>query len=365
MKQNSAIISIILVLIVWMANHPVCSAQTKVIKVNAIESNDYGIEYVLPKTNLDIAVTFSEIKEKAGPYARYASRYLGIDEAKVIMEDQTYYTLDQVSVSEIGVPDKAQSYLVLFKSKTTAPFVYLTEDGLICSINAEYIPEQTSPTSLQSQLAPDMIEINPQSIYTEEYLQAGSTSKMAEVAAKSIYRIRESRQDLLTGETENIPKDGEAMKIVLANLDAQEKLWTELFTGNREIIKQKKHILIEPHTEVNKEVLFRFSHYLGVVDTEDLSGIPVYMNLKDLQTVEILPEDPKRKAKESESIVYNLPGKAEIEIYQGIEKIYSSTVNVTQFGRTQLLGGSVFEDKKAPVRVLFYPHTGGIKQIIQ
>jgi hypothetical protein len=341
-------------------------AQTQVVKVAALKTNDYGVRYVLPKTILKVNIEYSETKRKAGVYAKYASRYLGVGEADVVMEDQTYYTLENISVTEASVPDKEQSYLVLFKSKTTAPFVYLTEDGIICTINADYTSESANKSSKTPSVSlPESFVLNPQSVYTEEYLRAGSVSKMAEVAAKNIYKIRESRQDILTGEAENVPKDGEALKIILGNLDAQETIWIELFTGSRETTKHSKQLTVEPISETNKEILFRFSKYLGVVDVDDLSGNPVYWNLKDLKTVEIPEADPKKKEKESQSIVYNVPGKAEIEIYIDRKKLHSTTVNVTQFGKTQILGTALFEDKKAPVQVYFYPATGAIKQIIQ
>ena len=38
---------------------------------------------------------------------------------------------------------------------------------------------------------------------------------------------------------------------------------------------------------------------------------------------------------------------------------------ITQFGTREGLAPVMFEDKKAPVKVLFYPETGAIKQIIQ
>jgi hypothetical protein len=342
-------------------------AQSQVVKVSALKTNDYGVRYVLPKTILKIDIEYSETKQKAGVYAKYASRYLGVSDADVITEDRIYYTLEKVSVTEAGIPNKEQSYLVTFKSKTTAPFVYLTEEGVICTINADYIPEtiNVSP-EISSTPHTESFRLNPQSVYTEEYLRAGSVSKMAEVAAKNIYKIRESRQDILTGEAENVPKDGEAMKIILQNLNAQETIWRELFTGSIETIKHTKQLTVEPVAETNREILFRFSKYLGVVEVDDLSGIPVYWNLKDLRTVEISgPEpDPKKKEKESQSIVYNVPGKAEIEIYTGKKKLCSATVNATQFGTTQLLGTSLFEDKKAPIRIYFYPATGAIKQIL-
>ncbi|GHT38869.1 DUF4831 domain-containing protein [Bacteroidia bacterium] len=362
MKKNLFSISLFIIL-----SGNTLFAQTKVMKVNAAKTNDYGVQYVLPKTVLHVTIEYSETKQKAGPYAKYASRYLGINDSEVIPEDGTYYTSDNVTVSETGIPNKEQSYLVLFKSKTTAPFVYLTEDGMLCTINAEYHQPDVSPEKGKTVVVPvsDLPKINPQSIYTEEYLRAGSISKMAEVAAKNIYKIRESRQDILTGEVDNMPKDGEAMKIVLGNLDAQEKLWTELFTGSSETVKRSKQLTIEPVAEANKEVLFRFSKYAGVVDADDLSGNPVYWNLRNLKTVDIPEPDPKKKAKEPQSIVYNVPGKAEIEIYTATKKLSSTTVNVTQFGTTEILASDLFEDKKAPVQVFFYPNTGAIKQILQ
>ena len=342
-------------------------AQTKVVKVNALKTNDYGIRYMLPKTVLAITVEYSQTQTKAGPYARYASQYLGIQDSEVIKENQTYYTLDQISVSEKGVPDSGQSYLVLFKPKTTAPFVYLTDDGLLCTINAEYRSEAppVSAGNTQTTVAPDLSQLSPQSIYTEEYLRAGSVSKMAEVAAKSIYRIRESRQDLLTGEVENVPKDGEAMRIILGNLNAQEKLWTELFTGSSETKTCSKEFTVEPESERMNEILFRFSRYSGPVAADDLSGSPVYWNLQNLRTVEILPPDPKKKAKEPQSIVYNVPGKGEIELYTATRKWVSTTVNITQFGTTEILATTLLEDKKGAIQIYFYPHTGGIRQIVQ
>jgi hypothetical protein len=343
-------------------------AQTNVVKVNAVKSNNYGVQYFLPKTVLEIGVEYSVTKQKAGIYAKYASKYLGISDQSVISEDLNYYTLDKVTVKESGIPDKEKSYLIEFKAKTTAPFVYLTEDGLLCTINAEYSPPQTTvekKTVNQSNTTDESVSINPQSVFTEEYLQAGSVSKMAEIAAKQIYRIRESRSNILTGEAENAPKDGEALKIVLANLDTQEKIWMELFTGFSSTEKKYDKFSIEPIANVEKEILFRFSKYSGVVAVDDLSGSPVYLNISDLKTVDAVEIDPKRKAKEPQSIVYNIPGMASVTVLYGANQLYSGKIPVTQFGITQILATSLFEDKKAPVQVYFYPYTGAIKQIIQ
>lgn len=52
---------------------------------------------------------------------------------------------------------------------------------------------------------------------------AGSTARQAEVAAKQIYRIRESRLNILTGEADNLPPDGEAMKLVIQQWKSRKK----------------------------------------------------------------------------------------------------------------------------------------------
>ena len=343
------------------------NAQTKVLKTTATKSTDFGVTYYLPKTMLKVYVNYSKTTKKAGEYARFAEKYLGVKEESVVLEDQIFYTLDKISATSRGIIDKDASYLIDFKAKTTSPFAFLTEDGMICTINADYVPEPVaSSRSANTSTVTETSKLISQSVYTEEYLNAGSITKKAEVAAKIIYKLRESRNDLLTGEAENAPRDGEGMKIVLANLEAQEKHLVELFLGTTSVETFDAEFEIEPLTNIDKEVLFRFSKYFGVVKDDDLSGSPVYINIKNLNIAEAIDfNDPKRKAKEPQSIVYNVPGKAEVEIFFGLNSMYKNTFQVVQFGKKEILATSLFDDKKAPVKVYFYPETGAIKQIIQ
>lgn len=342
------------------------AGQTKVIKRSATKSAGYGVEYFLPKTVLTVSVAYSKITQKAGLYAKYAGKFLGLDEQSVISEDRMYYRLDGINVESKGVPDKTESYLVEFKAKTTAPFVCLTEDGLICTINAEYETPESAPRNVKTEDIEKLPVVSVQSLFTEEYLHAGSTLKMAEVASKQIYKLRESRNDMLTGDAENAPRDGEGMKLVLAALEAQEKAMVELFTGTVSVEKFDSGFEVEPASDLGKEVLFRFSKHSGLVDADDLSGNPVYINvIKIDEESGCVEPDPKKKAKEQESIVYNVPGKAFVEIIYGSNSLYKNTFQIAQFGKKQILAASLFEDKKAPVKIYFYPDTGAVKQIIQ
>lgn len=339
-------------------------AQTKVIKKNAVKANDFGITYSLPKTSLIVEAEVTKVTCKVGPYYKYAEKYLGVND--VITADNVYYELGKISLINKGVPDPDNTYIVEFKAGTVAPYAYLTEDGLLCSINAEYeapeVPQENEPEKKRK----GAVKVTDASVFSEELLMAATTARQAEVAAKQIYRIRESRLNILTGDADNLPPDGEAMRLVIQQLEEQEQALINLFTGVRIKETNTYDVTIVPFDNLEKEVLFRFSPQLGIVDADDLGGAPVYMNLTAINRAPTLePKEAEKKEKSLKGIVYNVPGKALVEISLHKKDLYKSEVQVTQFGTREGLAPVMFEDKKAPVKVYFYPETGAIKQIIQ
>ena len=339
-------------------------AQTKVVKKNAVKANNFGITYSLPKTSLIVEAEVTKVTCKAGPYYQYAEKYLGVKE--VIAEDAVYYELGKVRLINRGLPDPDNTYIVEFKPGTVAPYAYLTEEGLLCAINTEYAPEASQTNAAQKKQPAAKAVASGTSVLSEELLMAGSTSRQAEVAAKQIYRIRESRLDILTGEADNLPPDGDAMKLVIQQLEAQEQALTNLFTGTTEKETDTYEVNIIPADELEKEVIFRFSKPLGIVDADNLGGAPVYMDLKAIERApELDPKEAEKKEKSMKGIIYNVPGKARIEITMGKRSLYKGEAQITQFGTQEGLAPVMFEDKKVPVKVTFYPETGAIKQIIQ
>ncbi len=339
------------------------AAQTKVVKKTAVKATNYGITYSLPKTTLVINAEVIKSTCKAGPYYQYAEKYLGVK--NVVTEDKTYYELGKIQLFNKGIPDPDNSYIVEFKAGTVAPYAYLTEDGLLCAINTEYTPEESALEQSKKQ-APAAESVTDASVFSEELLMAGSVAKQAEVAAKQIYRIRESRMNILTGEADNLPPDGQAMKIVIEELEAQEKALTNLFTGIITRTVDRYETTLVPADDMEKVVLFRFSTQLGVLAADDLGGAPVYINLKATERAAVLDlKEAEKKDKGMKGIIYNVPGKASVEILMNQKTLYKGEVQVTQFGTTESLAPAMFEDKKMPVKVFFYPETGAIKQIIQ
>ena len=68
--------------------------------------------------------------------------------------------------------------------------------------------------------APKQPQPNPNDYMNEDILSAGSTAKMAELTAKDIYDIRESRNQLARGQADFMPKDGTQLRIMMENLVA-------------------------------------------------------------------------------------------------------------------------------------------------
>ena len=341
----------------------VAISQTRVEKKVAMKSNGYGVTYALPKTSLIVTAEVTKVTCKAGPYYKYAEKYLGVKDA--VTNDHVYYELGKIYLENKGVPDEENTYTIEFKSKTVAPYVYLTEDGLMCSINADYTPAEANlkNTKHEAQTA-ETTDVT--AVMTEELLMAGSVTRQAEVAAKQIYRLRESKMDIVSGEADNMPPDGEAMRLVLQQLTDQEQALTTLFIGRRQRKTTFHEVRIVPQDDLNKEVLFRFSEKLGLLDADDLGGQPVYLNLHATERApELDPKEAEKKEKMLKGIVYNVPGKARVEIETGTKKLYQGEVQIVQFGTREGLAPVMFEDKKAPVKVFFYPETGAIKQIIQ
>ena len=268
-----------------------------------------------------------------------------------------------------GVPNKAKTFTVKLGS-STASNIRLDEKGIICAINTGTQPKL--PLGKEANNRNTNSKNEASQYMTEEMLTATSTAKMAELTAKEIYAIRESKLAITRGQAENIPADGAGISLLLQELDKQEKALTELFTGRTDTVYHTYSYSIAPEEihDTTKAVLFRFSQKLGVVDKENLAGEPIYYSIKNLKTVEIpvVVETEKKKTKKEkapkqpEGILYNIPGRAKMEIYSRTTTFLEKEMTIAQFGTTEVLAKSLFS-KDNTIKVLFDTATGGIISI--
>lgn len=213
---------------IWVAGILIATsayAQTDV-STGIMRGKDYGVTYLLPKTEIEIVVQATKHTYMPGEFCKYADRYLRMN--NVSADPNIYWTIDKVQTHVAGVPDKDNVYFVKLKDKTVAPLMELTEDGIVRSINIP-LNSHTIPATKITAAAQETID--PRKFLTEEILMASSRAKMAELVAKEIYNIRESKNALLRGEADNMPQDGAQLKIMLDNLNLQERAMTEMFSG--------------------------------------------------------------------------------------------------------------------------------------
>lgn len=317
-----------------------------------------GAVYFLPKTAIKITVQVEKTSYTPGDFAKYAERYLRIKD--VSPTPSVSYRITRIRQEAVAVADTAKRYAVEFNAKTSASNINLSDDGILLSINAE--PKKTA-TAKPFVAAPRPASINPRQYMSEEILAAGSTAKMAELTALDIYEIRESRNLLIRGQADNMPKDGEQLRLMLNQLDLQDRSMTSLFTGVTVSDTTEQVFTIIPDKEINHDVLFRFSSKSGLVDKDDLSGTPYYINIEDLKTVPAPePVDPKKKLKQVPGIYVNIPGKMRATISNMKEEILSTEFLAGQFGNVELLSDALF-NKRYTTHLWLHPLSGAVDKL--
>lgn len=317
-----------------------------------------GAIYFLPKTAVSVTIQMEKSTYTPGDFCKYSERYLRIKD--VSPNPSVSYRITNVRQDAIAVADTTKGFAVKFDAKTSATNVRLSDDGILLAINAE--PKKL-PLSEPFVPAPRPANANPRQYMSEEILAAGSTAKMAELTAQEIYEIRESRNMLVRGQADNMPKDGEQLKLMLYQLDKQDQALTSLFTGTLSKDTAEYTFTIIPDKEIKRDVLFRFSQKLGLVDKDDLAGTPYYINIEDLKTVPAPePIDPKKKNKQVAGIYVNIPGRLRSTVSDSQKTIITTDFPAGQFGNTELLSAALF-NKRYTTRLWLNPLSGAVDKL--
>ena len=317
-----------------------------------------GAIYLLPKTGIRISIQVEKTTYTPGELCKYAERYLRIKE--VSPTPSVSYRITGIRQEAYAVADTSKHYAIKFDAKTAATNVRLSDDGILLAINAD---PTTIPATKPFVAAPHPASVNPRQYMNEETLAAGSTAKMAELIAQDIYEIRESRNLLVRGQADNMPKDGEQLRLMLNQLDKQDQAMTSLFIGITEKDTTEHTITVIPDKMSDQQVLFRFSQKLGLLESDDFAGEPYYYKVEDLKTVppvEVI--DPKKKNKPAPGVYVNVPGKLRSTISDAKGVISTAEFPAGQFGNVELLSGALF-NKRYTTRLWLNPLSGAVEKI--
>lgn len=270
------------------------AAQNRCVEIEGVVSSGSGLVYNQPRTTLAVDLTIEHETIVAGPYARYALKYLGL---RAPFSDKKTSVLRGAEVALFDESEYAAAPLAAVKSCADLA------DG-----EAEAFPA----------LPVDRIEL----------LQPAA-EQAAEQAANRIFALRRSRLDLITGEAgENV--FGEGLKAALSEIEAQEQALLELFLGKRMVKCETRRVLVFPKADKRQYIVARFSEADGLLPESDLSG--------EIVLLEINPGEPfaVEAAPEKSTNVVNCRAAAPClcSVRMGNSLLATQTLPIFEFGRT-------------------------------
>ena len=324
-----------------------CCAQPEIAQLQPGQTAD-GVVYFLPKTAIRIHLLIEKQTYTPGQFARYAEHYLQLK--GIQQQEQISQRIISIELSTFGVRDTSKCYSVRLKGKAETAEIRLSDQGTLLAVNDE-------PLALPQPIQP-VLNVNPippiTALLSSETVSAGSTAKKAELTAQQIQELQERRQQLATGEADEMPQDEQQLRLMFQQIDQKTSELMAQFTGTVRRDTAQHVLTLCPEREMKHEVLFRISRRLGLVDSDDLSGIPYYIDLKNLNPA----DHPAPENKKPTGFFVNVPGLAQLTVSQEDQPLAQFDVPLAQFGFTELRDGDLF--RRYVTHLQLHPATGAV-----
>lgn len=317
-----------------------------------------GLGYCLPKTAVQMRVLVEKTSVEPGQLAAYSELYF---KTAASSQPSTTYRIVGVTFSSCGVPDDSRRFTVAIDKKHSILSVDCAQSGVLRAINTK-APAVRQPASFVA--APKPAPLNPRDYMSQDILAASNLPKMAQLVAQEIYDVRDSRNLLSRGEAEFMPKDGEQLRLMYAQLDRQECALMQLFQGTTTIDTTEMVVNFVPEKDAKRSVAFRFSKRFGLTSADDLSGEPCYVSVFDEGVIAEAPavSEASKKEKDDFQLGVCLPGKVRLTLQQNNKTIAEYEMWAAQFGRVEMLSGSLF-GKKLTSKIVVDEATGAVMEL--
>ena len=284
-------------LIAAMVLAAAASAQNYTIRqADAYESSN-GV--VVPDLTSTLAVDITVTSERivAGPYARYAQKYLGV---RAPLSDKTTYEISSARIALLGdEPAYPVAGPLPAKSEYVEGF-----DGTATEF-AKILPDRTSAANID-------------------------TENAARTAAAEIFKLRRQRLDLITGETgENV--FGAGLKDALKELHALEEAYTELFLGKHCITTETRRYTITPTADRTSYILCRFAMQGGLLPSSDITGDVVLLQIRP--TGESAASGLRQASSKERSVTMRVADNSVCTVVVNSAEIAQTTLPLFTFGR--------------------------------
>lgn len=314
------------------------------------------LTYSLPSTAITLNVEAVQEKFYAGPYAKYAEKYLGI---KARQKDETTFQLTKIKMVPLLEADQSRRYSInVKKSEIDATFLKLSSVGLVSFSDANFGDESVwrFPTEGKGDFSGKGVSSNLTSESTTLYRNSKTESAYNKVAvqqnmvveksaeqkaaetAEMILRLRKQRLQIVTGDTD-ATYSGEAMGAAINEITRLEEEYMTLFTGYSDFQTQNMRFEVVPEAGLESQmyVAFRLSDTAGLVPADNLSGKPIVMEIVAQPFAEPeLPAEQSKNKKEVEAY-YRIPAVCTVKLMDGANLLLQSRMPIYQLGRESSL----------------------------
>lgn len=321
----------------------------------------HGLWYNLPKTVIRVEVVAEKVVAKPGPFFRFSQRLLNVTEVET--DNREEWRIVGANISTVGLPDEKRQYCVLTQGSPSIAALNLTKNGVLAGVNMNrYLLRDETAVEPETLISLSDVKFNDVP-YTEEQLIKSSTAAMAEEVAKEIYRLRQLRSQILNGSAQTLPPDQGAYKLAIEEINRQEKAFMELFTGKVVVQTVKKNFDFIPQADQSlNTILLRFSQQNGFLDTTDVSGTPVYIEVDvDTKNYRDFISEETSKSINTTGLVYCKPVKAEVKVIDRTLLLKQQEVLLAQFGQLLRMPADLFNVNGAGVEMDVT--TGAVKRV--
>ncbi len=348
----------------------------------------YSTIYTLPKTAIRVNVKVERTSFKKGPYHQYAASLLGL--TNIIQEDSHNWKIADIDFVSYPVADTNHTYLVESVNESNIGQLVLSKEGFLQAFSPDirlvtsefHLLNQTddlqkihffnSPNTPDPQINFDNIPL-PKELYTKK-----TPGEEASFLSSKILTLRDDKAAILVGDgyTEIIP-EGEALKTMLYSIDSLNQKYLLMFAGQslKETFYYSFDYIPGESRKKTQYILFRFSEQFGIVENNDVNGMPMIIELESYENLKIYEQFSKKqgvliklankKGKEIENekgLFYRIPEYVSVRIIQNDKVLKQQEMQIPQFGSIHSLPIGYLNGNFC---IEFYPGLGSIKSIIE
>lgn len=271
-------------------------AQNPYFALQGVAAGPSGLVVSDPRSILDVDLTVQREAIVAGPYARYAQKFLGV---RAPLTDKVFWSVRDASIA-------------------------LSDGATYADHSSPAAPEH----SVVSHVTTDegFAHIQPDKVS----MAVPALEDAARNAAETIFSLRRHRLELITGEAgEHV--FGQGLQAALDEIARLEQSYLELFLGKRVVSTETRRYTVYPQTDRYQYIICRFSSDDGLLPEDDLSGDMVVLQIKPSgvteSTVEAGPKDKN-------VVTYRVADPSVCTLLAGGREYGRTVLPLFEFGRT-------------------------------